>query len=311
MIALIAFAGVGCAGTPRHQPLVIAHRGASGYLPEHTLAAYAMAYAQGADVIEPDLVLTRDGVLICAHDTTAQDTTTIAAAFPDRVRSDGKWYFADFTLAEVRTLEARGRDGAGRGHLVPTFDEMAHLVRTLNDRTGRAVAIIPEPKRPAWHAEHGLDMLAAVETALAFHHGPMAMGLRAEPVAQPPAESSESSPAPLPIIIQCFELDFLRALRERGSTLELVWLIGDPVTDAALDDAATIADALGPARRLLQDEETGAWTDLWARAEVRRLALYPYTFKDEPEATRRFLRRRGVAGVFTDYPDVAARARSR
>jgi len=89
--------------------LVIAHRGASGYLPEHTLAAYAMAYALGADFIEPDLVRTRDGAFICLHDIHLEPTTDVEDVFPDRKREDGRWYAADFDLAEVRRLGAHER----------------------------------------------------------------------------------------------------------------------------------------------------------------------------------------------------------
>ena len=88
--------------------IVIAHRGASGYLPEHTLPAYALAHGMGADFIEPDLVLTRDGHLICLHDIYLQETTNVEQLFPDRARDDGRWYAADFTLDEIRRLPGRG-----------------------------------------------------------------------------------------------------------------------------------------------------------------------------------------------------------
>src|SRR5690606_29927835 len=118
-------------------PVVIAHRGASGYLPEHTLAAYAMGYAMGADYIEPDLVLTKDKHFICLHDIHLEATTNVEEVFPDRRRDDGKWYAADFTLAEIKTLEAqeriKGRFPQGHSPLgVPTFEEMVELVQGLN-----------------------------------------------------------------------------------------------------------------------------------------------------------------------------------
>ena len=100
---------------------MIAHRGASGYLPEHTLEAYALAYAQGADLIEPDVVLSRDGVLVCNHDIHMGQTTDVAKQFPDRARADGRYYFIDFTVAELKTLavkrpQRRGRAGLPDSH---------------------------------------------------------------------------------------------------------------------------------------------------------------------------------------------------
>ena len=140
--------------------IVIAHRGASGYLPEHTLPAYALAHGMGADFIEPDLVLTRDGHLICLHDIYLQETTNAEQLFPDRARDDGRWYAADFTLDEIRRLQAEERldsrfpKGASR-FAVPAFTEMIELVQGLNGRTGRAVGIYPELKAPAWHRAEG------------------------------------------------------------------------------------------------------------------------------------------------------------
>ena len=113
---------------PADRPLVFAHRGASGYLPEHTLEAYTLAVAQGADHVEPDVVATRDGVLICLHDVHLERVTDAAAVYPDRARSDGRWYALDFTLAELRRLQvtAAGRhDLPGCG--IPTLDEMVGL----------------------------------------------------------------------------------------------------------------------------------------------------------------------------------------
>ncbi|WP_416374910.1 glycerophosphodiester phosphodiesterase family protein, partial [Methanothrix soehngenii] len=91
------------------EKLVIAHRGASGYLPEHTLEAYALAYGMGADYVEPDLVLTKDGVFICLHDIHLESTTNVEEVFPDRAREDGRWYAADFTLSEIKQLKVHER----------------------------------------------------------------------------------------------------------------------------------------------------------------------------------------------------------
>jgi len=276
--------------TPR--PQVIAHRGASGYLPEHTLAAYALAFQMGADVIEPDVVLTADGVPVCAHDVTMGRVTDVARVYPDRARDDGRYYWIDFTLEEVRRL--RVTEGAGGpagpiGGAVPTLGEMIRLVRTLNERLGRSVGIIPEPKRPAFHRQNGRPIEPALLEELAAH--------------------GYEGPAD-PCVIQCFELDSLRRLRDAGCRLRLVWLVGREPADADLVSAAEFCHGLGPSRSLLEDD-AGRARPLLARARELGLALYPYTFGDEPAATARFFHQHKVAGLFTDFPDVALRARDR
>ena len=127
------------------------------------VAAYAMGYAQGADYVEQDLVLTRDGVFICLHDIHLDETTDVAAVFPGRRRGDGRWYAADLTLEEVRRLRAHERlrhrfpRDAAR-FAIPTFEEAIELVAGLNRTTGRRVGIYPELKAPRWHREQGLAM---------------------------------------------------------------------------------------------------------------------------------------------------------
>ena len=191
--------------------IVIAHRGASGYLPEHTLPAYALAHGMGADFIEPDLVLTRDGHLICLHDIYLEATTNVEQLFPDRARDDGRWYAADFTLDEIRRLQADERldgrfpKGASR-FAVPAFTEMIELVQGLNERTGRAVGIYPELKAPAWHRAEGLPMEKALLKVLG-RYGYLEDGA--------------------PIFVQSFEEESLRRLRELGSELPQVFLMAE------------------------------------------------------------------------------------
>lgn len=149
------------------EKLVIAHRGASGYLPEHTMEAYTLAHAQGADYIEPDLVLTKDKIFICMHDTTLQGTTNVEQVFPDRKRADGKWYAADFSLTEIKQLNVEERIPSRFPHAksrfeVPTFVEMIELVQGLNKTLKREAGIYPELKDPTWHRENGLPMEEAV-----------------------------------------------------------------------------------------------------------------------------------------------------
>ena len=143
--------------------IVIGHRGASGYLPEHTLESYALAHGQGADYIEPDLVRTKDGAFICLHDIYLDATTDVATAFPGRARADGRYYAADFTLEEVRRMRVHERldrrfpRGVSR-FSVPTFEEMIELVAGLNRTTGRRAGIYPELKQPAFHRAAGMPM---------------------------------------------------------------------------------------------------------------------------------------------------------
>jgi glycerophosphoryl diester phosphodiesterase len=295
----VAAATVLAAASPAmaKEPLVIAHRGASGYLPEHTLPAYALGYGQGADYVEPDLVLTKDGVFIALHDIHLEATTDVEQVFPDRKRGDGRWYAADFMLEEVRRLRAHERlpdrfpQDAG-GFAVPTFEELLDLVAGLNRTTGRRVGVYPELKSPAWHREQGLPMEERFLELVGRH------GYRGRDAA---------------IFVQCFERATLERLRALGSKLPQVMLLGgeehDPLaTPSGLDQVAKFADAIGPAKdRLLADPK------LVERAHARGLQVHPYTFRaDRVEGYKtfddelaRFYVELGVDGLFTDFPDLA------
>lgn len=278
-------------------PLVIAHRGASGYLPEHTLPAYSLGYGQGADYVEPDLVLTKDGVFVCLHDIHLEATTDVEEVFPQRSRADGRWYAADFTLEEVRRLRAHERledrfPQDASGFVVPTFEELLGLVHGLNKTTGRRVGVYPELKSPAWHREQGLPMEERFLELVTRH------GYRSRDAA---------------IFVQCFERPTLERLRALGSELPQVMLLGGAEHDAlatpeGLDQVAKFADAIGPAKdRLLADPE------LVARAHARGLLVHPYTFRADrlerypsfDAELERFYVGLGVDGLFTDFPDLA------
>lgn len=270
------------------RPLVVAHRGASGYLPEHTLEAYALAVGLGADVIEPDVVLTRDGVPICLHDVHLERVTDVAQRFPGRAREDGRFYAADLTLDEIRRLSATGGARHGlRGCGIPTLEEMVSLVRHLEQRMGRALAIAPELKAPAFHRAGGQDLEAAALAVL---------------------RQAGYEERPERCIVQCFEPDSLVRLRAEFRTkLTLLELLGgeEPPTDAELDRIAARADAIGPSVRLV--EASGG--RLVRAAQARGLLVVPYTFKDDLAGTRRYFREFGVDGLFSDFPDVARAAR--
>jgi glycerophosphoryl diester phosphodiesterase len=303
-----ALAGLGAAAPLAAEPAaaaapkrVIAHRGASGYLPEHTLAAYALAHGQGAHFIEPDLVMTRDAVLVARHDLTLEATTDAAEVFPGRARADGRWYAADLDLAEVGRLRARdprsgGFRAAGGGYRVPSFDEVLELLAELNARTGCRVGVYPELKEPAIHARAGLPLEEALLASLER------FGYRGRDAR---------------VRIQSFDPRSLRRLRfELGSELPLVQLVAaDPSQDAlvgpaGLDEVARYADGIGVDKRRL----AAAGRELVAAAHARGLFVDAWTFRRDEvapahasfEAELRALAfGQGVDGVFADEPDAA------
>jgi len=303
---------------------VIAHRGASGYLPEHTLEATAMAHAMGAHCIEQDAVLTADGQLIVLHDLYLDAVTDVARRFPGRARPDGKHYALDFRLDELRSLRVHERLGErgepalpGRftpgNHLfrVPTLDEAIELILGLNRSTGRAVGLYIEPKAPAWHVEQGVDIVGAVLSTLARH------GLE--------ARNDQ-------VYLQSFDLQALwRARHELHSDLKLVQLIGEnswaesPTdfdylrTEAGLREVAAFAQGIGPFLPQVVDLKEDGLSDISDFARVaQRLGLFvhAYTLRADQlppaigsmkEAVRILAGQTGIDGVFTDHPDQVIR----
>ncbi|RLE32560.1 glycerophosphodiester phosphodiesterase [Candidatus Acetothermia bacterium] len=292
------------------EKIVIGHRGAAGYLPEHTLESYAFAYALGADYIEPDLVMTKDGVLICLHDIYLEFTTNVENIFPERRRSDGHWYAIDFTLEEIKRLsvhERCRRNGrpyfpdrfpVGKSHFeIPTFAEMIELIQGLNRSTGRDVGIYPELKKPSWHMQRGYDIAAALMEILDRY------GYRG-----PDAK----------VFIQCFEADTLKRLREEFHTeLPLIQLVSaSPTywhmwTKEGLAEIARYADGIGPNKSIIEDNP-----DYVVWAHEFGLLVHPYTFRADSlprkygsleEELETFFFTYGVDGVFTDHPDVAVK----
>lgn len=302
-----------------HEKAIVAHRGASAYLPEHTLEGYAMGYGQGAHYIEPDLMLTQDGVPIALHDRSLERTTNVAEVFPDRAREDGLFYAIDFTLAEIKQLAVIERVDRDSRELtfparfpnlhselvfrVPTLAEIIELVQGLNVSTGRNVGIYPETKSSAWHAEQGYDFEAIVLEVLAAYG----------------YTTPEDN-----VLVQSFEPESLLRLRELGTELNLVQLIGggaayDPmVTAEGLDFIATYAQGIGPSMTRIIDGD-GNWVNdnfLVREAQARGLVVHPYTMRADrlpgyvetfDELLELFLFEAGVDGVFTDHPDLAIR----
>ena len=324
-------AGDAAAGDMTRAPaIIIAHRGASAYLPEHTLPAKALAHAMGADFIEQDVVLSRDGVPVVIHDIHLDATTNVAELFPDRARADGRFYAIDFDMAELRRLRVHERrdragnvvfpgrfpGGAGLSDL-PTLAEELALIEGLNHSRGMRTGIYVEMKASAFHRREGQDLPAAVLRVL--------------------RESGWDQRGDQ-VYLQSFEPDALRYLRQDLATsLPLVQLIGENTwtedgdvdfdylrSDAGLDDIQSYADAIGPWLMQLyrgrDDEGEVVLTDLAERAHARGLLVHPYTFRADElpegignfeELHRLFLGDLAVDGLFTDFPDRSRELRDR
>jgi glycerophosphoryl diester phosphodiesterase len=296
--------------------IVIAHRGASGERPEHTLASYQRAIEQGADYIEPDLVMTRDGVLVARHEPEIGGTTNVAdhPEFASRRRSqtvDGEsmegWFTEDFTLSELRTLRARERLPALRAantafdgkFQVPTFDEIMQLALDTNRRRpGRPrIGVYPETKHPAHFRSLGLPQEEAVLKTLS-RYGYDAPGS--------------------PVFIQSFDPNSLKQLR--GMTrLPLVQLLEYRVEDiagmAAYADAIGIAKALASAETVAAAHDAGLAVHVWTfRAENEflpedlKLGNDPAAHGDLRTEIERYLAR-GIDGFFVDFPAVGVEVR--
>jgi glycerophosphoryl diester phosphodiesterase len=294
-------------------PIVIAHRGASGERPEHTLASYIRAIEQGADVIEPDLVPTKDDVLVARHENEISETTNVAnhpefAARRTTKTIDGQtltgWFTEDFTLSELKTLRAKERlpqlrpgNTAWDGQeTIPTLAEIIALAKA------RGVAIYPETKHPSYFARigHPTDRLL---------------------VDQLKAAGWDSADAP--VFIQSFEVDNLKRLKTltRIRLIQLVAAAGAPadgaaasyaaiVTPAGLREVARYAWGIGPDKAMLwQDRGQGdAPTTLVADAHAAGLRVHPWTYRAENVFVRAPFRREGDSHVHGDVAGEIAAA---
>jgi glycerophosphoryl diester phosphodiesterase len=294
---------------------VIAHRGASGHRPEHTLPAYALAIAMGADYIEPDLVSTRDGVLIARHENEIGSTTDVSTRYPTRRTTkviDGDsvtgWFAEDFSQDELRTLRAKERL-AFRSHAydglfaVPTFEEVLALADSAGRRRGRVVGVYPETKHPTYFRRIGLPL-----------EEKLLQTLRARGLDRRDA----------PVFIQSFEADNLRALRTR-TPVRLVQLVFDSsqVTPAALREIATYADAIAASTDLIVPPRAGTpATSVIRHAHEAGLLVHVWTLRAEPQflaqryngdplAEVQELAALGVDGMFADFPDLVLKALGR
>ncbi len=327
------------------EPVVIAHRGASGYRPEHTLEAYRLAIRSGADFIEPDLVSTKDGVLVARHENEIGSTTDVAThpEFASRRTTkviDGSpitgWFTEDFTVAELKTLRAKERlpqvrpgNTAYDGRFeVPTFEEVLDLARTASRREGRTIAVYPETKHPTYFDSIGLSL-----------EEPLVRTLRRHGLTRPSS----------PVIVQSFETGNLRDLSRmtrvrlaqlvdaKGAPYDLV-AAGDPTTYAdlvtarGLRDIARYADGLGAEKSVVLPRDaagaTGRPSAVVREAHRAGLDVHVWTVRAENQFMPTNFRRgadpnafgdlraevlalldAGVDGVFSDHPDLAVAAR--
>jgi glycerophosphoryl diester phosphodiesterase len=333
---------------PHHRtPIVIGHRGAAGYRPEHTLAGYALAARMGADYVEPDLVSTKDGVLVARHENDISGTTDVAdhPEFANRKTTkvvDGAtitgWFTEDFTLAELKTLRAkerlpgvRQRNTIYNGRFqIPTFQEIIDLTRKLSKELHRTIGIYPETKHPTYFRKIGLPLEPALIATLDRNH----------------LNNSKAK-----VFVQSFEVGNLKAL-DKKLDVPLIQLFdepqlrpadfvdkgdprtyGDLATDAGLRDIAKYADGVGPWKNYIVPRDAAgrslAPTDFVQRAHQAGLLVHPYTFRNENQFLPLELRsnadpnaygnaiaeyeqffKLGVDGLFSDNSDTAVEARS-
>lgn len=318
---------------PFQYPMVVGHRGASGILPEHTLESYQMAINFGADFIEPDVVSTKDGVLVIRHDIEIGETTNVADKFPDRksermidgIRVVG-WFVDDFSLAELREITARQRvptrdQNFNDKFQIPTLEEVIQLVLKASINRGGPVGIYIETKHPSYFQAHGLKLEDKIVALLNKYD----LNCRSAPV-----------------IIQSFEPSNLRELHAKTPVrkMQLIGEVekrpfdftingdlrtyGDLLKPAGLKEISEYADAIGPAKQHilppLPDGSLKAPTELVNDAHAVGLEVHPYTFKQDPGIVPQSFDgdlatemgvyfSLGADAIFSDWPNVAVQAK--
>ena len=307
------------------KPVVIAHRGASGYLPEHTLEAKVLAHAMGADFLEQDVVLTKDDAPIVTHDIQLETISDVAQRFPDRKRANGHYYALDFTLAEIKQLHANERINPKTGKAVypnrfplgrssfqiPTLEEELQLIQGLNKTCHRIAGIYPEIKQPGWHRKEGHDISRIVL-----------------PILRRYGYATKQDPC----WIQCFEADEVKRIRaELGWEGHLLLLLSAPrknadgssgdawFTPAGMMELAKFADGIGPDLSAIvsgKSKADRAVTDFVKSAHAAKLVVHPYTLRadDLPkfadsmdDALEVLFAEAKLDGLFTDFSDLAVK----
>lgn len=296
--------------------VTIAHRGASGYLPEHTLDAATLAFMQGANYIEQDIVLTADDVLIVLHDIHIDSVTNVESIFPDRHRDDGRYYAIDFTWAEIQQLNVHEREDEFGIQVYPTryagqkafnvasFEQHIKHIKNLNKIFSKHVGYYPEIKAPEWHLSEGKDITKMVVHLLEKH------GLT----------NPDSN-----IFIQSFNPGTLKRLKnEFNLNVKLVQLIAEnswneSSTDyefmrskKGLEIVANYASGIGPWLPQIYNPESETGTELLQNAKALGLSVHPYTFRADDlafdmsaDALIELLHDKlKVDGIFTDHTDI-------
>ena len=287
---------------------VIAHRGASGYLPEHTLASKVMAYAMQVDYIEQDVVLSKDDVPIVIHDILLDDVTNVLEKYPNRKREDGRYYVIDFTFEEIKTLEVTERFDSETGlQIYPnrfpkgtssfrlhSLQDEIELIQGLNKSTGKNIGIYPEIKKPEFHHENGKDISKIVLNILSNY-----------------GYKTKNDKC----IVQSFDaIELERIRKELKSQLFLVQLMEYPEQKNLLEFYASYADGIGPWYKHLISSKTATdflLTSLVEDAHKLDLVVHPYTFRedqlDEFDSFEQMIdviiHQAGADGGFTDFPD--------
>jgi glycerophosphoryl diester phosphodiesterase len=297
-----------------YKPIVIAHRGASGYAVEHTEAAKAMAHAQRADFIEQDVVLSKDGQFVVTHDITMNETTDVESRFPNRARKDGQYYFADFDWSELQQLEVHERTrkgsnqaampnrfpGAAGQRLVLLTDEIK-WIQGWNQTTRLNAGLYIELKSPSFHKQEfgrsmGSDLLKMLAKSGVDHKT-------------------------IPCYIQCFEMEELVDMHDRlQCNFPLIFLLGKAIEKEELIRVSRFAKGIGPSLELLANRDKNGTiqsTGLVESAKQAGLLVHPYTVrkyaqpkwsKSLDETHSFLLEKLQVDGFFSDYPDLGRKA---
>jgi len=287
-------------------PKIIAHRGACGYMPEHTLEAYTLAIDMGADYIEPDLVFTKDGHLVVRHDVYLSTSTNVSRipAFQDRRRRSKRfgmtdWFTEDFTLKEIQTLKARQAfPGRSKDYddkfTIPTFEDVLRLVNQKSKEKGRPIGVYAETKKPAYFKKRGYDYVPVLLNAL---------------------KGFNLDQAGDQVVIQSFDpRPLMRLAKQCG--LPLIYLLEEDFKWPFLMPLiAKFAAGIGPAKELLV--RGGKSTGFLERAHKAGLEVHPYTFRNDQvgqgfktiEDELEFYFNLGVDALFTDFTDTAVTVR--
>lgn len=338
-MSTLAF-GVSANSGKENDRVIIAHRGASGYLPEHTLESKTLAFAQGADYLEQDLAMTKDDQIIVIHDHFLDGLTNVAKVFPDRKRADGRYYVIDFTLDEIKSLEMTenfkvkdgkevatypGRFPIWKSHFaIHTLEEELEFIQGLEKSTGKKVGIYPEIKAPWFHHQNGKDIAKATLKVLKKY-----------------GYTTKDSP----IYFQTFDYNELKRVKEEllpelGMDLKLVQLVA--YTDwheteekdkngnwinysydwmfepGAMKEISKYADGIGPAWYMMLDENKSSkgnivMTNMVKEINDSKMECHPYTIRKDAlpkfvdnvdELYNAILYQANATGLFTDFPDL-------